>query len=82
MIDSVHFLASLLIFDISLLYYYVNLRSSTIFFPFSGDIYLSLDISVSLSTVSEIFRVEFLETFGILLAILLPIKSLVPSDVF
>ena len=47
-------------------------------------IYLSLGISLSCSyvTVSELFCCEFFETFVILLAVLLPIKALVASDVF
>ena len=46
-----------------------------IFCLFSGNIYLSLGVSVSLSTVSELFCSEVFKTFVILLAILLPIKS-------
>ena len=56
---------------------------------FYRDIYLSLGISlsnfkfsVSLSTASEFFCGELLETFVILSAILLPIKSQVASAVF
>ena len=50
----------------------------------SGDIYLSLGISLSFSfvTVSELFSCEVFGTFVILLAILLPIKSRVASAVF
>ena len=50
----------------------------------SGNIYLSLGISLSCSIVivSNLFCSELLETFAILLAILLPIKSLVASAVF
>ena len=43
---------------------------------FTGNIYLSLRSSVSLSTVSEVFPVEFFEAFAILLAIVLLLKSL------
>ena len=39
--------ADLLIFDISLLYYYNNFRSSIMLCLFSGDKYLSLGISLS-----------------------------------
>ena len=50
----------------------------------SGDLCLSSGIylSCSLVTASELFCAELLETFGILLAILLLIKSLVASAVF
>ena len=50
----------------------------------SGDIYLSLGISLSCSVVivSNLFCSELLKTFIILFAILLPIKSLVASAVF
>ena len=64
-----------------LLYYYINLRSS-IFCLFSGDKYLSFDVSlsnlifyVSFSTVSEVFCGEVFKTFVILSAISLSIKS-------
>ena len=51
---------------------------------FSGDIYFSLGISLSCSfvTVSELFCGKLLETFEILSAILLSIKSPVASAVF
>ena len=67
---------------IAILLYY--LRSSIIFCFSSGDIYLSLGISLSCSfvTFSELFCGKPLETFVILLAILLVIKSLVASAVF
>ena len=50
----------------------------------SGDIYLSLGTSLSCSfkTVFELFCRERFETFVILLAILLPIKSPIASAVF
>ena len=67
---------------IILLYYYINLRSLTIFCLFFWDIYLSLSISVSLPTVSEVFCGEFLKTFVILLVIFLPIKLPVASAAF
>ena len=89
MVDFVHYLKSLLFFDISLLYYYITLRSSIIFCLFSGDIYLSLGISLSrpifyasFVTISELFCGEVLETFVILSAILLPIEYPVASVVF
>ena len=65
-----------IIFDISWLYYYINLRSSIILCLSSGDIYLSLGISLSCSfvIVSELFWSELLETFVILSATSLPTK--------
>ena len=44
--------------------------------------YLSFGFSVSLLTVSELFCGDSFETFVILLAVLLPIKSPVASAVF
>ena len=84
MVGSVYYLKDLLFFDIPLLYYYINLRSSIIFFLSTGDIYLSLDISLlcSFLTVSKLFFSDVLETFMILSAILLPVKSPVASAVF
>ena len=55
MADLVYCLTSLLFFDTPLLYYYINLNSSIIWCPSSGDIYLSFGTSVSLSTVSKVF---------------------------
>ena len=72
MVNLVHCLTNLLFFDIPLLCNYINLRSSIIFCLSSADIYLSLGIS--LSCPFKIF-----ETFVILSAILLPIKSPVAS---
>ena len=84
MVDLVYYLTNLLFFDIALLYYYINLGWSIIFFLSFGDIYLSLSISLSFSfvIVSESFCGELLKTFVILLGILLPIKSPVASAVF
>ena len=48
----------------------------------SGDLSSGIYLSCSLVIVSELFCAELLETFGILLAILLLIKSLVASAVF
>ena len=42
MVDVMYCPASLLFFDISLLYYYINVNSTIICSLFSGDIYLSL----------------------------------------
>ena len=82
MVDLVYCLTNLLFFDIPLLHYYniiFNLRLSVIFCLSSGDIYLSLGISLSclFVFVSELFC-EFCETF----VILSRIKSLVASAVF
>ena len=51
------FFNKIIIFDISLLHYYNNFRSSIVFCIYSGDIYLSLGISLSwlLVTVSKLF---------------------------
>ena len=88
MVDLVYFLTNLSFFCIPLLYYY-ELRSSIIFCLFSEDIYLFSGISlpnpifyVSLSTVPELFCGKVLETFVILSAIFLPVKSPVASAVF
>ena len=72
-------LISLLLFDIPLLYYYASLRSSIVFCLSSGDIYLSLGIFLSFS---DIIVSELFDTFVILLAIFLPMKSPVPSAIF
>ena len=75
MVDSVYCSAELLLFDILLLYHYINIRSLVIFWLFSGDIYFSTGISVSNITVSELFGGEILQMFVILSAILLPVQS-------
>ena len=78
-----YFLTNLSFFDIPLLYYYINLRSSLIFCLSYGDIYLSLGSSLSCSflTHSELFCCEVFETFVILSTILFPNKSPVASAV-
>ena len=78
-----------------LLYYYINFRSLVVFCLFSGYIYIYIYIlvislsvtifSVSLLTVSELsllFYGKVLETFVILLAILLLTKLPVASAGF
>ena len=72
MVDLVYYLINLLRFVISLLYYYINLGLSIIFCLSSGDIYLSLSISLSCSfePVSKLFCCEVFETLVILSAIL------------
>ena len=64
MVDLVYYLTNVLFFDIPLLYYYINLRSSITFCLSSGDIYLFLDISLSclFVTVSESCCCELFET--------------------
>ena len=83
MVYLVYYLTNLLFFDIPLLYYYINLRSSIVFCFSSEDICLSLGISLSslFVTASELFSRKVFENFVILSAILLPIKS-VASGVF
>ena len=87
MIDLAYYLTNLLFFGVALLYYYINLRSSIISSIFL-EIFLSLGIflanpiySVSFFTRPELFCGIF-ETFVILTAILLPIKSPVASAEF
>ena len=84
MAHLVYYLTNLWFFDIPLLCLYINLRSSIFFCLSSGDVYLSIGISLSCSfvIVSELFCSELLETFVILSTILLPIKSPVASAVF
>ena len=84
MVDMVYYLTNLLFFDILLSYYCINLRSSIIFCLFSGDIHLSLCISLSCSfiTVSELIWFKFFQTFEILSTMSLPLKSRVASTVF
>ena len=81
MVDLVYSVTSLLFFDIPLLYYYINLRSLITFCIFSGDIYLSFGISLSILifsasfvAISELFNGEVLEAFAILSVVPLPIK--------
>ena len=55
MVNLVYCPTDLLCFDISLSYYFINLNLSLICSLFSGDIYLSLGISVLLKTTSKKF---------------------------
>ena len=71
MIDMVFCIKSLLFLVIPL-FYYINLNSSIISCLSSRVMFLSFSISVSLSTVSEVFRGD---VCLILLSTLLPIKS-------
>ena len=83
----VRYLANLCSY-LPLLYYYIILRSSTIFCLSSGDIHLSLGISLSGSVFSVLFLTfkllcdKVFETFVILSVILLTIKSPVASAFF
>ena len=52
LVDIAHCLANSLFFDVPLLFFYINLRSSIIFCLSSGDIHLSLGISLSCSFVT------------------------------
>ena len=77
-------LKNLLFFDIPLLYYYSNLRSSTFFDLCFGDTHLSFVISLSGSifydsflTASELCCDEVVEAFVILFATLSPVASTV-----
>ena len=66
-----------------IVYYYINLRSLITFCLCSGDIYLSLCISLSSSMIlSKLFCGQDFESFLILSAILFPIKSPVVSTDF
>ena len=76
MVDLVYYLTNWMFFDISLVYYYSNLRSSIVLGDSSRDIYPLF------VTVSKLFCGEVLGTFVILLAIFLPINSSVSSFVF
>ena len=84
MVDLVYCPRNLSFFEIPLLHCYINLRSSIMFCFFSGDIYLSLGISLSCSfeTVFELFCGDIFETFVILSPVLLAIKSPVASANF
>ena len=89
MVDLLYHLISLLVFDAPLLYCYINLRSLIISCLFSGDICLSLGISLSTPicfssfvTVSKLFCGEVFETFVVLSAFLLALKSPVAFAVF
>ena len=75
MVDLIYCLTIFLFFDTPLLYYYINLNLSIIICLFSGGIYPSFDISISVSSVFKAFCEDFFETPVILSRILLPIKS-------
>ena len=78
-----HCLTNLLYFDILLLHHYTNFNSSIICCLFSGDIYLSLSISLLASSFSERNSIEdIFEAFITLPVVLLPIKAPVAFAVF
>ena len=62
-----------------LLRYYINLNLSITYCPYFRNIYLFFGISVSLSTVSKVFCIDFFLNF---ISNLLPIKSPVASAGF
>ena len=82
MVDLMHCLTNSLFFDIPLLHYCTSLNSSINCCLFSGDMYLCF--SSSDSSLAPLFCgfSDFLETLVISSAILLPIKSPIPSAVF
>ena len=84
MFDLIHYLKKFSFLYVPLLSCYINLRTLIIFCLSSGDIYFSLGISVSCSFIvlSKLFCSKLIETFVILLAILLPTKLPVVSAFF
>ena len=85
----VYYVNLVIIFDILVSYYYINLKSLIICCLFSRGVYISLGISlscsifsVSFATVPEMFCVEVLETFVVLSATLSQVKSPIASGVF
>ena len=89
MVDLVYYLTNLLFFCILLLYYYINLRSSIIFYIFYGYIYLSLGILYQILCFLFYFQLSsnypalnFLRPLIFYQRLLLSIKSLVASVVF
>ena len=89
-VDLMHHLSNFLVFDIPLLYYYINLKISIICCLSCGDIDLSLGISLLTSfddnsfewnSFRDFFECSSVETLVISSAILLPIKYPVVSTV-
>ena len=82
MVDVVYYQKDLTCFDIQVLYCFINLRSSIILSPFSGDIYLYLGVSLSGSIFSASFVTvsEFIET--LVMIIVITDQSLVAGTVF
>ena len=74
MVDSLYHIISLLFFDISLLYYYINLKSSSfdlrslIIFCLNSE-GINLSVSISYLFFSELFFGEVFETLVILSAV-------------
>ena len=86
MVGLMHCLINLLFLGIPLLYD-TNLKSSISCCLFTGDIYLSFGIFISLLSLSKLFFEcnsfeDFFETLVNLSPILLPIESPVVSTVF
>ena len=79
MVDLVCCSTDLLFFDIPLINYYINFNRQVFFLEIFLLVFLYI---LFFSNVSELFCSKFLETFVILSAILLPIKSTVASAVF
>ena len=82
MIDVVYYQKDLTCFDIQVLYCCINLRSSIILSPFSGDTYLYFGVSLSGSIFSASFVTvsEFIET--LVMIIVITDQSLVAGTVF
>ena len=72
-----YFLTSLLFFDVPLLYYYFNLKSTIISCIFSGDIYVFLGISLYFSELfcCEFFDISLLYYFNLSLSIIACLSS-------
>ena len=81
MVDLMYCLTNLLFFDFPWLHY-VNRNSSIICCLFSGDIYLSFDISVSPKLFCERNFFEDFYALVVLFSTLLPIRLPVASAVF
>ena len=79
MVDLVCGSTDLLFFDIPLINYYINFNRQVFFLEIFLLVFLYI---LFFSNVSELFCSKFLETFVILSATLLPIKSPVASAVF
>ena len=85
MVYLMHCLTDFQFFYIPVLYCYTNLNSSILCCLSFGDMYLFLGLAFSTSSSVWLFCnyfADFFETFVILSAVLLPIKSPVASAVF
>ena len=84
MVDLMHCLTNLLLFNIPLSYCYTNYNSSILYCLSSGDIIFSV-VTLSASTSVLLFchsLADFLETLSILSVTLLPVISPATSAVF